>query len=120
MAEPLAPPEDRGTTTIADRVVERIASMAAGEVEKVADTRQGLTRLLRGKLPSASAVVAGDTSRITVEVAAAWPTPLPTLAAHVRERVAEQVVDLTGITVVAVDVTVADVVHVETARRRVQ
>ncbi|GAB3659747.1 hypothetical protein GCM10027596_17530 [Nocardioides korecus] len=116
----LPAPEDRGRTSIADKVVERIASIATGEVEGATDTRSGLLRAVRGGLPHAEAVVAGGTSRIKVEVAATWPTPLSRLATQVREHVSERVATLTGVTVTAVDVTVADVVHVETAHRRVQ
>jgi uncharacterized alkaline shock family protein YloU len=114
-------PSERGTTTIADRVVQKIASIAAGEVDAVTVTRAGWTQVVGGSgLPSASAKVAGGSSRISVEIAAAWPSPLSAVAAKVREHVAHQVTSLTGIDVVAVDVTVADVVHLETARRRVE
>ncbi len=114
------PAEERGRTTIADKVVERIASIAANEVEAVIDTRTGWTRLVRGRLPRAEAVVAGGTSRITVEVAATWPTPLNSVAGRVRDHVSERVTTLTGVDVTAVDVSIADVVHLETADRRVK
>ncbi len=115
----LAPAAERGRTTIADRVVTRVASLAAAEVESVIDTRSGWTKLVRKGLPHAEAVVAGGTTRITVQVAATWPTPLSRVAAQVRDHVTERVVQLTGTQVTRVDVTVADVVHVETAARRV-
>lgn len=114
------PAEERGRTTIADKVVERIASIAANEVEAVIDTRTGWTRIVRGRLPRAEAVVAGGTSRITVEVAATWPTPLNSVAGRVRDHVSERVTTLTGVDVTAVDVSIADVVHLETAERRVK
>ncbi|WP_445257765.1 Asp23/Gls24 family envelope stress response protein [Nocardioides aurantiacus] len=117
---PLPPPEERGRTVIADRVVERIASAAAAEVEATIDSRGGFGRLVRGRLPSAQAVVAGRTSRISVEVGAVWPTPLPVLGARVRDHVGERVHTLTGVEVTAVDVTVADVVHSTASSPRVQ
>lgn len=113
------PAEDRGRTVIADRVVQRIAAAAAAEIETVVDSRGGLGRLVRGRLPSAEAVVAGTTSRISVEVGATWPTPLPVLAARVRDHVSERVHTLAGVEVTAVDVTVADVVHSAAPSRRV-
>jgi len=116
----LAPPDERGSTTIADRVVERIATIAAGEVDSVTDTDGSWARLGRRGLPRAHATVAGLSSRISVEVAAAWPTPLGSLATRVRDHVCERVETLTGVSVTAVDVRVADVVHLETAQRRVQ
>ena len=118
--EGLPAPEERGWTSIADKVVERIAAIATSEVEGATDSRSGLLRRVRGGLPHAEAVVAGGTSRIKVEVAATWPTPLSRVAGEVRDHVSERVATLTGMTVTAVDVTVADVVHVETAHRRVQ
>ena len=98
----LGPAEERGRTTIADKVVERIAAIAAGEVEAVTDPRQGWTRMVRGGLPKT------------------WPTPLSGVAARVRDHVSDRGSALAGVTVTAVDVSIADVVHVETAHRRVQ
>jgi len=115
----LVSPGERGSLTIADRVVEKIASIAAREIEQVADTRAGWTRMFRS-LPKATAKVAGGRARIGVEVAASWPSSLPTVSAQVRDRVNEQITNLTGVTVVAVDVTIADVVHLETNARRVR
>lgn len=116
----LAAPEERGRTTIADKVVTRIASIATAEIAAVIDTRTDWTKLIRKGLPRAEAVVAGGTSRIAVEVAAAWPSPLGKVAAQVRDHVTQRVVTLTGVDVTRVDVTVADVVHLDTATRRVQ
>ncbi|MGI8523442.1 MAG: Asp23/Gls24 family envelope stress response protein [Nocardioides sp.] len=114
-----APPEERGDLTIADKVVERIASIAAREVEEVADMRAGWTRMY-SSLPKATAKVAGGRARIGVEVAAAWPSSLPGVTAEVRDHVNHQISRLTGVTVVAVDVTIADVIHLETNARRVR
>jgi uncharacterized alkaline shock family protein YloU len=115
----LPAPEDRGRTTIADGVVGRIASIAASEVEAVVDTRKGWTKLVRKGLPHAEAKVAGSTTAITVEVAATWPTPLARLTEQVREHVTERIDTLVGVTVSRVDVTVADVVHLDAPPRRV-
>ncbi|WP_067859891.1 Asp23/Gls24 family envelope stress response protein [Aeromicrobium erythreum] len=116
---PLPAPEDRGRTTIADGVVSRVASIAASEIEAVVDTRKGWTKLVRKGLPHAEATVAGETSSITVEVAATWPTPLAPLVERVRAHVTERVDTLVGVTVSRVDVTVADVVHLDAPARRV-
>jgi uncharacterized alkaline shock family protein YloU len=113
-------PEQRGTLTIADQVIEKIASIAANEIETVVDDRSGWLRFVGGRLPRASATVAGERARVRVDVAVAWPTPLPAMTARVRDHVSERIEALTGTQVVAVDVNVADVVHVETNSRRVQ
>lgn len=115
----LAPPEERGSLTIADKVVVRIASIAAREVEHVIDSRAGWTQMYKS-MPRATAKVAGGRTRVGVEVAASWPSPLPTVTAQVRDRVSEQVASLTGITVVAVDVTLAEVLRQEITTRRVR
>ena len=115
----LPPPEDRGSLIIADKVVERIASIAARDVEHVTDTRAGWTRMYRD-LPLATAKVAGGRARIGVEVAASWPSALPDVTARVRDRVSEEITSLTGLTVVAVDVTVVEVVHDDNKSRRVR
>ena len=113
-------PEERGTLTIADRVVERIASIAASEVPGVADIGSGWTQIVRRSLPTSQARVAGGRSRIGVDIAAVWPAALDELAAAVHSHVTERVFALTGVAVDGVDVTVADVVHTESMRRRVE
>lgn len=119
MAE-LAPPGDRGRLVIADKVVERIASRAAGDVEAVTENRSGWSKVVGRSLPTPTAKVAGGRVRVGVDVAAAWPAPLGDLAIRVRDHVSERVETLTGMPVVAVDVTVADVVHVDAQTRRVR
>jgi len=115
----LAPSAERGRTTIADRVVTKVAAIAATEVESVVDTRSGWTTIVRRGLPHAEAVVAGGTTRIAVEVAATWPAPLAQVSSDVRDHVTTRVADLTGTRVSRVDVTVADVVHQAAPARRV-
>ncbi len=110
-ARELAPAAERGRTTIADKVVDKVASAASAEVDQVMTAHSRLGRLIGRGLPSAHAVVAGGTCKIKVDVAVPWAAPLPAVAADVREHVAERVQTLTGLSVTRVDVTVADVVH---------
>lgn len=56
---PPAPAAKRGRTIIADKVVERVASIATSEIEAVLDTRRGWTKLVRPGLPRASAMRRG-------------------------------------------------------------
>lgn len=111
---------DRGRLVIADKVVERIATIAAGEIEWVGDPTSGWTRVIGRGLPRATAKVAGGRTRVLVQVAGAWPAPLASMASAVRDHVNERISTLTGVTVTAVDVTVADVTHPESGARRVQ
>jgi uncharacterized alkaline shock family protein YloU len=109
-----------GRTTIAPRVVERLAVAAAREVDATAAARGGLTGLIRGELPRASAVVAGNTSRVSVQIAVHWPESLADVAGRTRRHVTERVAALAGVDVTACDVSVAEVVHRSDLTPRVQ
>lgn len=113
-------PATRGRLHIADKVVEKIAAMAAREVDQVTEDNSGWRALPGRGLPRVNAEVAGGHARIGVEIAAPWPTPLPQVAAQTRDHVEQRVSSLTGIDIVAVDITVADVIHVATEDRRVR
>ena len=106
-----------GTTTIAPRVIEHLAVAAARELDGTRKRRDGVTGFVRGGLPRASAVVAGSTSRVRVEIAAPWQVSLPELAGRVRDHVAERVGTLSGYDVAAVDVRIASVVANASSRR---
>lgn len=117
----------RGTTVIADRVVERIAERAALEVPGVApDTGPlGVAASLGGlrnpkRLPKASGEVAGGRGRIVLSVGVTWPTALAPVAQQVRAHVASRVVELTGVAVDHVDVSIVKVTPPAPERRRVQ
>lgn len=98
------PPTRRGRLVIRDQVVTRIAQLAAGEVAgTVSSGRPG-----RG-LPKASARVAGDRTRVSLDVGVQWPYPLPAVADLVKRTVATRLSTLTGLAVDAVDVRVSAV-----------
>lgn len=115
--DPVEDPGARGTLTIADQVVERIAVHASAEVDDVHREGSGWRASLGRSLPQASATVAGDLTRVSVTLASTWPSPLSTVAGAVRAHVGERVSRLTGLTVTAVDVTVADVLAPAPPRR---
>ena len=122
---PVAPegddPAQRGGLVITNRAVERVATVAAGEVEGVAKAGSGLDRVLGHRYPRANATLAGDRARIQVEIAIAWPHPLGQVCGQVRDEVRDRLTELTGLRVDAVDVTAAKVVHApQTEQRRVQ
>lgn len=95
---------------MADRVVERVARIAAAEVDGVVPRGSGLDGLLGHRYPRAEATVAGDRTRVHVEVAVGWPLPLAQVASAVRARVTERLGELVGLVVDAVDVTAATIV----------
>ncbi len=117
----LAEPDQRGRTTIEDAVLERIATHAALEVDGVTATGSDLQRLIGRRLPKADAHVAGTRARVQLEIAAAWPHPVATVAAAVRDQVTTRLVELTGLDIDAVDVEITRIIHTtEPERRRVQ
>lgn len=111
----------RGRLVIADSVVERIAAIAAGEVVGVVKAGSGLDQVLGHRYPKATATLAGNRTRIHVEIAIAWPHPLGQVCAQVQDEVRDRVTKFAGVRVDAVDVTAAKVVHApEPELRRVQ
>jgi len=105
--QPGTDPGQRGGLEITERVVERIATIAAAEVPGVVSTGSTLAGVLGRRYPKAAAEVAGLHATVTVDLAVAWAVPLALTAASVRDRVRTRVQDLLGVTVDAVHVTVA-------------
>ncbi len=116
----LAEPGDRGRLEIAEKVVERVAAFAAGEVRGVRRVGSGIEGVVGRRYPKAKAEVAGRHAKVRLDIAVAWPSPLGQTASAVRDRVREQLESLVGFTVDAVDVTVASVVPATREQRRVQ
>lgn len=108
----------RGDLLVADRVVQKIAGIAAGEVRGVVSTGSGVDQLLGRKYPHADATIAGSRARIQIDIAVAWPYPLSQVSSQVRDHVTDRVNDLVGLTVDAVDVTVSKVVHASAPQPR--
>ena len=117
----LREPAERGRLSIADRVVEQVAVLAARQVEGVAVLGSALERAVGRNFPRAQAHVAGRRVRLVMQVAVLWPSALPEVSAQVRESVRDKVSALVGMHVDAVDVSVAKVVHAQPHQtRRVQ
>lgn len=92
------PAAERGSTTIADRVVAKIAARAA---------REALDAVPRaGAAPSAMVVVHHDVARVRVSLELDYPSDIGGQCAAVRGRVTERVNDLAGMTVPEVVVQV--------------
>ena len=107
-------------TTLAPRVVEKIAARAAGEVEHVF----GLSRTLAGRTLGAERVRAdadldGHVAVLRIEFGAGFPAPLLPLTRAVREHVTDKVQTLCGLHVDHIDVTVAELRHPRAERKRV-
>ncbi|WP_418956323.1 Asp23/Gls24 family envelope stress response protein [Streptomyces tritici] len=93
---------ERGATTIADRVVAKIAAQAA---------REALGRPPRdGHKPHATVVVHRDVAHVSVTVELGYPSDIGGQCGAVRRRVTERVAGLAGMEVPEV------AVHVERLR----
>lgn len=103
-------PGARGSLTIRDKAVERVAFAAALEADGVVRYSHGIGKLTGRELPRADIVVAGDHVRASVDVAVVWGRPLAGTAAEVRRRVTHGLSELGGLTVDGVDVHVHSVV----------
>ncbi|GIF01853.1 Asp23/Gls24 family envelope stress response protein [Paractinoplanes rishiriensis] len=117
-------PGRRGSLLIKDKAVQRIAEAAALSVTGVvpADkSTNALNSALGRAYPRVDCDVAGGRVRAEVEIVGVWPTPAPLLAGQVRDAVTEELRQLAGLIVDAVDVTIAKIIRVQaTPPRRVQ
>jgi uncharacterized alkaline shock family protein YloU len=116
----LADPAERGRLDIAERVVERVAGIAACEVRGVRSVGSSLEGMVGRQYPNVKAQVAGGHARINLDIAVTWPVPLARTASEVRDHVGDRIAGLLGLTVDAVDVTVATVSPAAAEHRRVQ
>lgn len=116
----LADPGERGRTTVADRVIAKIAAAAATEVDGAA----GLQRSLAGRdlgRPEvrADADVDGAVATLRLQIAVDYPAPVQQVSRAVRRRVVDTLADLAGVRVDHVDITVAALRRPPVTRRRV-
>lgn len=103
--------ENRGSLDIAPRVVEKVASAAAVEVDHVTGVPRRILGQTLGKVKAdsparAEAKIDGSTVAVSVSVAVEYPTSVRSAAAAVRANVIRQVGALCGLTVAQVDVDV--------------
>src|SRR5918994_195516 len=116
---------DRGSTNISDTVVQKIAGIAAQEIENV-QMGGGTAAVVTGFLGSVSGAVTGSsgggspTSGVSVEVgeeeaavdltmAIEYGVSIPQVTEGVRRNVINRVENLTGLRVTEVNITVNDV-----------
>lgn len=100
-------PERRGELHIVAKAIERLATLAAGRVPGVTQTASGLDKVVGRSYPRADSTVAGDTVRLSMDIAVLWPHGAGEVARGVRSEVTREVGNLTGLSVASVDVTVA-------------
>ncbi|WP_367040532.1 Asp23/Gls24 family envelope stress response protein [Streptomyces sp. Je 1-332] len=115
-------PASRGRTTIADGVVEKIAGLAARDVDGVHAMGGGLSRTfgaVRDRVPGGSgsksvsrgvkAEVGEVQTALDLEIVVEYGVPIADVARDVRENVIGAVERMTGLEVVEVNIAVSDV-----------
>lgn len=111
----------RGTTTLADRVVEKIAAHAALEVPGCLGLHHRIVGINTGRTAvDATAHTDGSITGLTLSVAIAYPAPLTTTTRQIRTHVQQRVETLCGFTVDHVDITVGEVFRPIREQKRVQ
>ena len=115
------PPEDRGVTEISEKVVERIAARAASGIDGVsAVPTSAIRRFLRpGAEHAAEAAIGTNSVSVELHVSVEYPRPIPAVTDAVRQRVREQIEQLTGMSVGVVAITVAGLPPSRAPRARV-
>ena len=113
-------PGARGRTTIADGVVEKIAGMAARDVDGVHAMGSGLSRTfgaVRDRVPGGTksvtrgvkAEVGEVQTALDLEIVVEYGVSIADVARDVRENVIAAVERMTGLEVVEVNIAVSDV-----------
>ena len=121
----LGDPGERGSLTVADRVVERVAGHAVTLVEGAgAAPRRVLGVSVGGARPdqeaSVHAQVDGSTATVDASVAIGWPASVRSVSEQLRRRVREDVERITGVHVAHIDIDVVSLVVPSAKPRRVQ
>lgn len=103
--------DERGTLTIDDRVVERLAGYAVSQVPGAAAAPRRVLGMAVGdgeadRDAHVDARVDGRTAVLETTLAVRWPMSITTVVKDVRARVSDEVKKMTGITVDHVDVEV--------------
>lgn len=101
----------RGRLVIAAKVVEKIASNAAGDLDAVGGSSGGFLGIgghnELSTRPRASVHLSGQVATIELAVGVKYPAPLQRISEQLRQHVRSQVTGLTGIDVRQVDVEIS-------------
>jgi uncharacterized alkaline shock family protein YloU len=99
---------ERGSTSLSDRVVDKIAARAALEVDHVHGVSSGLIADVFHAQPTVGvkSAIDGQLAQLTLQVEIDYPTSLRTVTRQLRTHVSDRVRQLCDITVTDVDVRV--------------
>lgn len=116
--------DGRGTTTIADRVVDWIAEQAVIGVDAAGGSARRVLGVPLGNdagaaRPTVASHVDGRIVTVDVELSVTYPAPVGRTTAAVRDRITHRVRHMTGLEVRQVDITVVSLVTPPSPGRRV-
>jgi uncharacterized alkaline shock family protein YloU len=113
--------QDRGTTSLSDRVVDKIAARAALEVDHVHGAARGLAAgvFTSGTAVGVSSTIDGHLAQLRLQVEVDYPVSLRAVTRHLRRHVSDRVRQLCDITVTDVDIQVTALRSVTEPVRRV-
>ena len=113
--------QDRGSTSLSDRVVNKIAARAALEVDHVHGTTKGLAASVFAAEPAVgvSSAIDGHLAQLRLQVEVDYPVSLRAVTRQLRTHVSERVRQLCDITVTDVDIQVTALRSVAQPARRV-
>lgn len=120
---PAAP--TRGTLTLTEKVVEKLAAQSASELPFVTGFGGGVLgvgqRVGRGHRPHASVDLSGPTVSVVLDVALEFPANIAARSTEIRRHVTDALARMTGLHVRRVDITIkALVTGTDRARRRLE
>ncbi|MFC8661425.1 DUF6286 domain-containing Asp23/Gls24 family envelope stress response protein [Streptomyces sp. NPDC057199] len=101
----------RGTTTVSDKAVRKIAERVAAEAVSVSVPGAGAAK--------GSATVRGRRADVAVDVALRYPTPLPGAVRALQKHVTDRTHRLTGLDIAAVRIAVTALIPVPAAAKSV-
>ncbi|WP_158889045.1 Asp23/Gls24 family envelope stress response protein [Amycolatopsis anabasis] len=112
----------RGRTTIADRVVERLAARAVTEVDGVGGTVHRMLGVAVGgegveRAAQVHARVTGDTASLEVRLSVIYPASVARTTDQARTHLMRRIAQFTGLAVTRVDIRVT-ALHSDTPGRR--
>ena len=113
--------EDRGRTTLADRVIRKVAIQAALEIRHCAGVDRTALGVKVGRASvNAAAVTDGAITGLSLTLAVEYPAPIIATTREIRSRVQQRVQTLCGLAVDHIDITVADLPYPDRKKGRVR
>lgn len=107
----LSDPAERGTLTVHDRVVERVAGYAVTQVDAATAAPRRILGVNVGDAREQSAVhvqakVDGHSATVDATIAVRWPASIREVVERTRQRVRDDVLRMTDVTVDHIDIDV--------------